>query len=67
MMNTYKEVVAIAINQEGFRYKYYNLNYAGNVFFYKILIFKVDGISCFILLTLVSKKQCGRCRLQIIR
>ena len=50
MMNTYKEVVAIAINQEGFGYKYYNLNYAGNVFTYMIIIFKVevDGIHCFI-------------------
>jgi hypothetical protein len=34
MMNTYKGVVAIAINQEGFGYKHYNLNYAGNVFMY---------------------------------
>jgi len=32
MMNTYKEVVTIAINQEGLGYKYFNLNYAGNVF-----------------------------------
>ena len=50
MMNTYKGVIAVAINQEGFGYKYYNLNYAGNVFTYKIIIFKVelDGIHCFI-------------------
>ena len=34
MMNTYKGVVTIAINQEGFGYKHYNLNYAGNVFIY---------------------------------
>jgi hypothetical protein len=52
-MNTYKGVVAIAINEEGFcyfGYKYFNLNYAGNVFFYEIIIFmvEVDGIYCFI-------------------
>ena len=51
MMNTYKGVVTIAINQEGFEYKIlYNLDYADNVIVYKIIIFKieVDGIHCFI-------------------
>ena len=33
-MNTYKGVIAIAINQEDFGYKYYNLNYAGNVSYF---------------------------------
>ena len=49
-MNTYKGVVTMAINQEGFGYKYYNLNMQAMYFFKRFFINKVEveGSQCFI-------------------
>ena len=49
-MNTYNGVVSIAINQEGFGYKYYNLNMQAMYFFKRLFIYKVEveGSPCFI-------------------
>ena len=57
MMNTYKGVAAIGVNQEGFGYKYYNLNYAGNVFIYKfeIIMVEVEGILSFIFIGIETR------------